>query len=111
MPPTRLVSRAFLLVVVAAFGVMLAIGMLLPVLPVYAKDSLGAGDIGVGLAVAAASPTALLLQPFAGRYADRIGRRPLLVAGCLIFGVCVLLYTVVDSLAMLHGAATRDRCR
>ena len=97
----RLVTRAFVLVVLSAFGVMLAIGMLLPVLPLYAEGPLGVGDVGVGLAVAAASPTALLLQPFAGRYADRIGRQPLLVAGCLLFAVTVLLYTVADSLWLL----------
>lgn len=101
MAPQRLVTRAFGLVVLSAFGVMLAIGMLLPVLPLYAEGPLGVGDVGVGLAVAAASPTALLLQPFAGRYGDRIGRQPLLVTGCLLFGGTVLLYTFADSLALL----------
>ena len=98
----RLLTRAFPLVVVSAFGVMLAIGMLLPVLPLYAKGPLGVGDIGVGLAVAAASPTALLLQPFAGRY----GRPHRAAAVCWSRAASssadgVLLYTVADSLALL----------
>jgi hypothetical protein len=40
------------------------------VLPRYAEGPLGAGSVGVGLAVGAASLTALLAQPPAGRLGD-----------------------------------------
>jgi len=96
--PVRLVTRPFVLAVLAIFGVVLAIGMLLPVLPVYAKGELGAGSIGVGLAVAAASPTALLFQPLAGRIGDRRGRRILVLLGPLIVAVSVAAYIFVDTL-------------
>jgi predicted MFS family arabinose efflux permease len=58
----RVLTRPFVLACLATFGALLSIGMLIPVLPVFAEDELGAGSIGVGLAVATASPTALLLQ-------------------------------------------------
>ncbi len=97
-PAPRLLSRQFILAVLTIFGVSLSIGLLLPVLPVYAKDSLGVGSVGVGIAVAAASPTALLFQPIAGRLGDRRGRRILVIAGPLIVAVSVAAYTFVDAL-------------
>jgi MFS family permease len=75
------VTPAFLLVAAATFFAFLSIGVVLPVLPRYAKGPLDAGSIGVGIAVAAASLTALLAQPPAGRLGDLRGRRPLMVGG------------------------------
>jgi MFS family permease len=97
-PPGRLLTRPFVLAVLATLGAFLTIGMLLPVLPVYAKGPLGEGSVGVGLAVAAASPTALLFQPFAGRLGDRRGRRLLVISGPLIMAASVAAYTLTDTL-------------
>jgi MFS family permease len=75
------VTPAFLLIASATFFAFLSIGIVLPVLPRYAEGPLGAGSVGVGIAVGAASVTALLAQPPAGRLGDVRGRRPLLVSG------------------------------
>jgi MFS family permease len=72
--------------------------MLLPVVPVYAKDALGAGSVGIGIAVAAVSPTALLFQPLVGQLGDRLGRRPLVIVGPLIVAVVVAGYTLATTL-------------
>lgn len=77
----RVVTPAFLLVASATFFAFLSIGVVLPVLPRYAEGPLGVGSIGVGIAVGAASVTALLAQPPAGRLGDLRGRRPLMVGG------------------------------
>jgi MFS family permease len=100
-PPDRVLTRPFVLAVLATFGVFASIGMLLPVLPLYAKGPLDAGSVGIGLAVAAASPTALLFQPLAGRLGDRRGRRVLVVAGPLLMAVSVAAYTVADAFSVL----------
>src|SRR5438093_7558180 len=94
----RLVTRPFVLTVVAEFGVFLTIGMLLPVIPLYAKDSLGVGSFGVGIAVAAVSPTALLFQPLVGRLGDRRGRRLLVVSGPFVVAAAVAAYTLTNTL-------------
>ena len=67
----RLLTLPFVLAVVGTLAICMSIGMLLLVLPVYANDELGAGSLGVALAVGAVSPTALLFQPLAGRIGDR----------------------------------------
>jgi len=77
------------------------VGMLLAVVPVYANDSLGVGSFGVAVAVAAVSPMILVCQPLAGRYADRNGRRILIIAGATIAALSVAGYVVADSLALL----------
>lgn len=101
METERLLSRQFVLAVMTILGVSMAIGLGLPVLPVYAKSSLDVGSIGVGIAVAAASPTALLVQPLAGRLGDRRGRRILVIAGPLTVAVSVAAYAFADSLSTL----------
>ena len=100
-PSDRLLSTPFVLAVVAEFGVFVTIGMLLPVLPVFAAGPLDVGSVGVGLAVAAASPTALLFQPLAGRVGDRRGRRLLVISGALVVAGSVAAYTVADTLELL----------
>lgn len=103
MQQERLLSRAFVLVIAVDLAVCLTIGMLLPTLPLYAKGPLDSGNLGVGIAVAAVNPTALLLQPFAGRLGDRRGRRKLVVAGGLIVAASVAAYTLAGSLPVLVG--------
>jgi MFS family permease len=98
LPFDRVLSKPFVLAVLAEFGVCLTIGMLLPTLPLYAKGPLDAGNVGVGLAVAAVSPTALLFQPIAGRIGDGRGRRILVISGALIVAGSVASYTLADAM-------------
>ena len=54
---------------------------MLPVLPRYVHGPLGAGDIAVGVVIGSYAITGLLLRPFAGRLADRRGRKPTVLIG------------------------------
>ena len=101
MQPDRVLTRPFVLAVLAEFAMCMSIGMLLVILPVYANDELGTGSFGVALAVAAVSPMLLVFQPVAGRIGDRRGRRVLIVAGALIAAASVAGYTLADSLGVL----------
>ena len=97
----RVLTKPFALTMLAEFALCTSIGMLLAVVPVYADDELGVGSFGVAVAVAAVSPMVLVCQPLAGRYADRNGRRILVVAGGVLAALAVAAYVVADSLPLL----------
>jgi MFS family permease len=101
MHADRVLTRPFVLTMVAEFALCVSVGMLLAVVPVYANDDLGAGSFGVALAVAAVSPVVLVCQPLAGRYADRRGRRVLIAAGGVLAALAIAGYVLADSLPLL----------
>jgi MFS family permease len=101
MQQDRLLTKPFVLTMLAEFALCMSVGMLLAIVPVFADDELGVGSFGVALAVAAVSPMVLVCQPFAGRYADRNGRRILIVAGGVIASLSVVAYVLANSLAAL----------
>ena len=63
---------------------LLAVGAVLPVLPRYVHGPLGAGDVAVGVVIGSYAISGLLLRPFAGRLADRRGRKPTVLIGGLL---------------------------
>lgn len=67
----------------------LGASVMLPLLPVYLKHR-GASSTTVGLVIAAFFAAGVILQYPAGGLADRIGRRPVLLAGLVCFGVASL---------------------
>jgi MFS family permease len=97
----ELFTAAFLALSAAELAYFTAFGLLIPVVPVFATDSLGAGTTGVGVAVGAFSVMALLLRPLAGRLADRHGRRPVLVAGGLLFALVTAAHLLAGNLIEL----------
>ena len=82
--PSRVVTTEFLLVVFATFAVFATFGIFVLALPLYARDVLGASDLGVGVAVGASSIGAVLAGPPAGRLSDRRGRRVVLIVCAVV---------------------------
>lgn len=97
----RMLTRPFVLTVLAELALCMSIGMLIVIIPVYANDELGVGSLGVAIAVGAVSPAILLSQPLAGRIGDRKGRRVLIVGGALIAAASIAGYALASSLALL----------
>jgi MFS family permease len=85
---------AFAGVFAVTFCGLLAVGAVLPVLPRYVDGPLGEGKIAVGIVIGAYAITGLLLRPFAGRFADRVGRRPTVLVGSLLLAAGGFLYLV-----------------
>lgn len=94
----RLLTPRFLLVVLSGLLYFTALGMLLPVVPLYVRRELGSGDAGVGVAVGALFVGAVLLRPYTGRLGDRMGRRVLIIGGALVVAASVAATSVVASL-------------
>ncbi len=84
------------------FTAILGIGIVVPVLPIYAKE-LGATGTQVGLVFSAFSLLRLLGMPFVGALAERFGKRIFIMVGLVVYFVASLLYIWVDSLAGLIG--------
>jgi MFS family permease len=94
-PSASAVARpgvAFAGIFSVTFCGLLAIGAVLPVLPRYVHGPLGGGDIEVGIVIGAYAITGLLLRPFAGRLADRRGRKPTVFVGSLLVAAGGFLY-------------------
>ena len=114
--PDRLVTRPFVVLVVAGLAFFTAGGAVLPVASQFAEGPLDATTTGVGIAIGAFAIGSLLLRPVVGWGSDRFGRRPLLVFGALLSVAALALHLVVDSLplfvvarAMLGAAEGRSR--
>lgn len=97
----RLVTPAFVLVCVSNFAYFLAVGALLPVVPLFVEGPLEGGSIAVGMTYGAFALAAVLLRPFTGRLSDSKGRRLLIVLGGGLVAVAVLGHVTVDSLGVL----------
>ncbi|HEX8690002.1 MAG TPA: MFS transporter [Solirubrobacterales bacterium] len=83
---------AFAGVFAVTFCGLVAVGAVLPVLPRYVHGPLDAGNIAVGVVVGSYAVTGLLLRPFAGRLADRRGRRQTVLLGSAVVAVAGFLY-------------------
>jgi MFS family permease len=100
----RLLTPRFALIVVTGLAYFLAIGMMVPTVPVYVERSLGGDSLAVGIAVGSFAVGAILLRPFAGRIGDRYGRRILIVGGALIVAAAWALVLVASSMGVLVAA-------
>jgi MFS family permease len=79
---------------------LIGFGIILPVLPLYAK-SLGASELEIGLIAASFSLMTLLWSPVFGRWSDRVGRRPVLLLCILINAAGYVLFAHATSLWLL----------
>ncbi|HWM54088.1 MAG TPA: MFS transporter [Solirubrobacterales bacterium] len=85
-------GAAFAGVFAVTFLGLVAVGAVLPVLPRYVHGPLDAGNIAVGVVIGSYAVTGLLLRPFAGRLADRRGRRSTVLLGSAVVAAAGFLY-------------------
>ncbi len=98
-----LLTATFVRIWLATLGAFASFGMVVLALPLYAKDELDRGSAAIGIAMGAASLTAILLSTLAGRFADRHGRRPLLLSGAIGMAACYLALALTPELSGVIG--------
>jgi len=101
------VSRrgSLLVIFLTVFIDLLGFGLVLPLLPIYAKQfSVDAGGWVLGALMASFSAMQFLCAPLWGRLSDRIGRRPVLIiglGGSVVFYSLFGVATILASLPLL----------
>ncbi len=103
--------RAFISLFAAVAVAMMGVGIIAPILPLYAETFTASG-VSIGIVFAAFSISRSLLGPVVGRFSDRVGRKRILVGGLAGYAVVSILYVVAASLwqlglfRLLQGAAS-----
>lgn len=95
-----MLTRPFLIIALSIFTATMGLGMVLPLLPVYAK-SFGASGATIGLTMSAFAIPQLIVSPFAGKLADRFGRKPFLLLGAFAYFASAVGWWTADTLAVV----------
>jgi len=82
------------------FGTVTGVGIVVPLLPIYAHD-LGASGMYIGLIFGAFSISRTFLLPYFGRQSDKKGRKPFIVAGLFAYTVVSLAFMLSNSVESL----------
>lgn len=92
--------RIFATLFFATATAQVGLGIISPILPLYAK-TFAASGLQIGIVFAAFSISRALLGPAIGRLSDRIGRKPLIVGGLALYAAVSVLYAFAGSLWQL----------
>ena len=101
MPSSRLITKPFVAVTVVTAAFFVYVGVLVPILPTFIEDELGAGELGVGLSIAVFALTAVAARPWIARLIERFGRRKVIQAGALLAAGAGFATVLANSLAVL----------
>jgi MFS family permease len=94
----------FITLFFSIFSTITGVGIVVPLLPVYARN-LGAGGLYIGLIFGAFSLSRVFFLPYFGQLSDRKGRKPLIVIGLLAYtlvSVSFLLSNTIGSLILIR---------
>lgn len=100
-PPQRLFTPAFVALTLSELAYFTAGGLLIGLTTFFVTGPIGANESGVALATLAFTLTTLALRPYAGRLADRRGRRPLLIGGGALFAIVLLGHLLATEMPTL----------
>jgi MFS family permease len=92
--------KVFPVLALSIFSSMLGVGIIAPLLPLYAEN-LGATGIWIGMIFGSFSISRAIVMPIFGRLSDRKGRKLFLSAGLLSFSIVSLGYIWADSASQL----------
>ena len=82
------------------FSAVTGVGIVVPLLPVYAHD-LGASGMYIGMIFGAFSLSRTLFLPYFGRLSDQKGRKPLIVPGLFAYALISIAFVYAESVESL----------
>jgi len=95
-----MIKKVFPILALSTFSSMLGVGIISPLLPLYAEN-LGATGIWLGVIFSSFSISRTIFMPIIGRLSDRRGRKLFLCTGLLIYSIISLGYIWADSVSQL----------
>ena len=104
-------KRIYNVLFISVFATMLGLGVVSPLLPIYAEN-LGATGIWLGIIFSAFALSRSVFMPVIGRISDRRGRKWIILIGMFAYSVLSLTYIIADSVFSLtavrfaHGIAS-----
>ena len=93
-------KKQLLIIFLVVFIDLLGFGMVIPILPYYAK-TFGASGVEVGWLMMSYSAMQFLFSPFWGRLSDKIGRRPVLLICLAGIGSSMVVLAMASSFMWL----------
>jgi len=100
MAASAMIRKAFPILALCVFSATLGIGIISPLLPLYA-GKMGATGVSLGIIVASYAISHTVAVPFIGRLSDRKGRKVFLVIGLLCYSLVSIGYIYADSIVQL----------
>lgn len=95
-------KKIFAILFFSLFATITGVGIVVPLLPVYAKE-LGAGGLYIGMIFGAFSVSRTLFLPYFGRKSDQKGRKPFIVIGLLGYSLIAVAFIFASSINLLIG--------
>ncbi|MCX2454910.1 MFS transporter [Lacticaseibacillus nasuensis] len=93
------VRRTVGILIFSEFLICLGMSLIFPVMP-FIKNSLHLSATDIGVMSSLYALTQFVASPFIGRWSDRIGRKPILVAGLALFAASEVLFALTNHLYM-----------
>lgn len=94
-------KSALSLIFLTVFIDLLGFGILIPILPSFAKKELGVDETAIGIAIAIYSFVQFLFNPFFGKLSDKHGRKPVIVVSLFLNAIGYVLFAYTHSYIML----------
>ena len=95
-----MIKQIFPILALSVFSSMLGVGIIAPLLPLYAEN-MGATGIWLGIIFAGFSISRAILMPIIGRLSDRNGRKLFICTGLLIYAIVSLGFIWADNVSQL----------
>ncbi|WP_261810083.1 MFS transporter [Levilactobacillus humaensis] len=98
---TKKTKRAIFILIFSEFLVCLGISLVIPVMP-FIKNELHLTATDMGIMNSLFAFAQFVASPIIGRLSDRIGRKPVLTAGLLLFMVSEVLFALTNRLMVFN---------
>jgi MFS transporter, DHA1 family, multidrug resistance protein len=98
---TRDQKKKMLILMINMFIAIGSFGIIIPILPAYLL-SIGEAGTAAGLMIAIFAGAQLIMSPFAGKWADKYGRRIMIIAGLSVLALSMFIFYFSDSITVLY---------